>query len=155
MKLQAVLHFYLGCEFALIPKYNEGTRIDRMTSACPEHKTVYGSNGENYDYDAIKPILRPLSSMTEEEAVEVCKFATEAKRHKSIDILSIDVKRGYIHYMDGSMWSGDGVQEYNDLEVHFNRICPEQFHYLLSRGFDLFGLIPADLAINAKKGGEG
>lgn len=71
--------------------------------------------------ESVRPILRPLSSMTEEE-------------QEHLDSLN-NIDRGTIkHYKNVGI-----------LEVR-----PNEFLYLLSRGFDLFGLIDSGLAIEKK-----
>jgi hypothetical protein len=77
-------------------------------------------------FDCFKPLLRPLSDMTEEEAVNV---GILPKRH----------------------WHEDTPQEQIDwlcnnwnMEIY----SPSDLRYLLSEGFDLFGLIDAGLALD-------
>jgi hypothetical protein len=74
------------------------------------------------DYKDFKLHLRRLSSMTEEEMNE-CWFNMPGP---------VEVK---CEYRDG------GVKKFD--------ATPEQVHYLLSKGFDLFGLCDAVLAIDA------
>lgn len=95
-----------------------------------------------------KLVLRRLSDMSEEEAIELCKLQTPEKRWPDIDVH--DVSHCDIHFTDGSKWYGDGVEELNDLHVHFDGLNANQFAYLLSRSFDLFNLIDSGLAIDQK-----
>lgn len=82
----------------------------------------------------VKPILRRLEDMTEDEAIE---------------LLGITVPYATYHSKDhsGLYWSGAGV---SSAHLSFSYGDPRSFHYLLSRGFDLFGLINAGLAIDSK-----
>lgn len=73
--------------------------------------------------DFIKLILRPLASMTEEEMKEC----------------------GNMIY-DFSNDPGLNKWHWKDFEIG---LSPEQFHYLLSKGFDIFGLIESGLAIDS------
>lgn len=98
------LHLYLGCEAYW---QEEG------------YKSTY-SRPIDFDMlrdaDWIKPILRPLSSMTEEEGNEL-----EMMGHNAV---------------------------VNKFEI--NQFHAARTRYLLSKGFDLFGLIEAGLAIEKK-----
>jgi len=67
---------------------------------------------------ACKPILRPLLDMTEDEGKE----------------LDWTFRLGW-----ESRWDGIGIPQV---------LKPEEFRYLLSKGFDLFGLIHDDIAID-------
>lgn len=93
-------------------------------------------------------MLRRLSDMEEEEAVELVKLQTDQMWHESIDIFQI--KYNHIHFMDGSKWYGDGVEEFNDCYCYFNALQPRQFHLLLQRGFDLWNLIEQGDAVDVK-----
>lgn len=71
--------------------------------------------------DELKPILRPLSDMTLE---------------------------------DGKYFGIEDEKELGEWKYdfgYFGVLPPDDFHYLLSRGFDLFGLIDAGLAIDKTK----
>ena len=92
--------------------------------------------------------LRRLEDMDEFEAVELARLQIDPKRHSNVDVLFIEKER--IHYMDGSKWTGDGVEEFYDLYVYYNQLNATQFHYLLKQGFDLFNLIPSGQAIDSK-----
>jgi hypothetical protein len=110
------LHLYLGCE---IQSLSGGTMIYTLTGIGRKQALFsdrYGNEmwlAEN-DY---KPILRPLSSMTEDEKQEY-----EATR--------VFVRATPVHQIGNMQWT------------------PETFKYLLSKHFDLFGLIEAGLAID-------
>ena len=108
------VHFYLGCK-----AYWQCEGV-KSTYAAPINYTMLDSA------DWIKPILRPLSTMTDEEKVEVCEIA---------NLMTAE------HFIDAVL---DG-RPYN---LRWNT-CSELFRYLLSRGFDLFGLINEGLAFDA------
>lgn len=99
------LHLYLGCELKS-EKYPKDTPLDTEILHAIEHDNLYGE---------FKPILRPLSSMTEEENKE--RF-----------------NEWYLK------------EENTPLERNAREI-----KYLLSKHFDLFGLIDAGLAIDKTK----
>jgi len=70
----------------------------------------------------VEPILRPLSDMTEEEYATMLIIANQ----NNIKILERD-------------------------EIVLRQTAPEIMRYLLSKSFDLFGLIDAGLAIDKTK----
>lgn len=113
IEVKDVLHLYLGCE----AMYG-----DLKIVVCGLNINSYSIqniiNEETFKISDIKPILRQLSSMTEEELNEM-KFN-----------------------MPG------GVDIPNERAAFY--ITPHQVAYLLSKSFDLFGLIDAGLAIEKK-----
>ncbi len=89
-----------------------------------------------YPHDC-KPILRPLSSMTQDEVFHLFSFDPDSKgeiptRGNITDnFIQCEYGRGR------TIW------------MHASRFLPSQFTYLLSLGFDLFGLIESGLAIDS------
>lgn len=114
--LKDYLHLYLGCECVAKYPYN-GEKERRMTIIAPNlHELL-----DEVEY--CKPILRPLSDITEKEQDE-------------------------IWYSEEPM----GVAELNAGTIRRKVVlCPNRIKYLLSKGFDLFGLIQSGLAIDATK----
>jgi hypothetical protein len=96
---------------------------------------------------------RKLNSMTEEEAVEFIH-----RKHASI-LCNIDrteitkVSFGETkNIINFSYFKRRGSSaEAGSKTYYVNQSDPEQFHYLLSRGFDLFQLIDNNLAIEKKE----
>lgn len=124
-KIEDYLHLYLGCEvMGTEPAWGE-SRKGYLTGIHGEYEAeiqFFEEDGVNVSespaynkFTQVKPILRPLSSMTQEEADDYNK--------KSATRFSLDYFR-------------DQVME----EAEVTR-------YLLSKHFDLFGLIDAGLAI--------
>jgi hypothetical protein len=112
-ELKDYLHLYLGCEV----KWNTNivTLIDTDGINC----NVFGEplfSKSNTSIKNIKPILRPLSDMTEDE-------------HKE--------------------WQNIRFNREFKLKPVLTDAEYESFRYLLSKHFDLFGLIEAGLAIDA------
>lgn len=104
------LHLYLGCE--IITHSVDGKQVAKQilnTSWLDEIQR---------GYNPVKPILRPLSNMTEEEGKEAESAWNEF------------------------MGFGETISRGMNC-AHANRI-----KYLLSKGFDLFGLIEAGLALD-------
>lgn len=142
-EMKDFIHLYLGCE--VLGTYNDtnGSRgyLTGVTNGGTECEIQFiledGINVEEQpvfnSIDEVKLILRPLSDMSEEEAKELLLMndGEATKIHK--------ITNGGITY---------GIR--NDSEKYtryFGSLNPPQFVYLLSRGFDLFELIPAGLAI--------
>lgn len=163
-KIEDYLHLYLGCEciaddkkkgrLAAIDLCQSDNSIVMLTVRYSDDIDDWDVLNDNQEMSRVKPILRPLSDMTEEEMyqlllrqyspsediftqiVTTVKFnTTEPKRH---------LKHG-----SGVGYSGfksDG-SHYVTGTLSFTRLSSEQFTYLLKQGFDLFGLIDAGLAI--------
>ena len=124
-KLEDYLHFYLGCKV----KHAAFTKPLKLKSVGVNGGTISGLDFGEIHFDLraknIKPLLRPLSSMTEEEMKECGNMIYD-----------------YSNDPDLNIW------EWRDFEIG---LAPEQYHWLLSKGFDLFGLIEAGLAIDSSK----
>jgi hypothetical protein len=168
MKLEDVIHFYLGCEVEYegilngkelkaeqvankhdifyIPKVEKVIgkkrgflkQIYHAIDGTQKYKIGRRGLQSHYNCNRFKPILRPLSSMTEQEATELATIhkydipEDEGVREELIDIYTFDdgVLRIGTTYLPGKMFI-------------------EGLRYLLSRGFDLFSLIENNLAIDA------
>lgn len=129
MELKEVLHLYLGCEVT------DGEDVMTLTSVG-----LYGYTAANKEcksqgiFKRIKPILRPLSDMTEEE-------------WKSIIMeFSIDVVNAYNSYTR----YGDKPKHVLILEnrLNTNTLKFNDGMILLRKHFDLFGLIESGQAID-------
>ena len=129
-KIEDYLHYYIGC-FAIYAGHGkeEIITITGINTATENYSPkiyfdFYEHDGSDSDgiYWLKKLILRPLSSMTEDEFNEL---------EKQIG------------------FSDDTIFDENTWRYFDGTLLPEQFHYLLSKGFDLFGLIESGLAIDA------
>lgn len=116
----------------------EGTCIN--TTLEPDHIEQL-LNDEDGDIE-IKPYLRPMSSMTEEEAKEL-SILYDIK-----DILSIKITDEYIDFEvdDGFCSIDTKIIWYNDIISSI-----ETFDWLNKNHFDYRGLIPMGLAIAVTK----
>lgn len=115
-------------------KYYEG--VYTVESIDPTLSTVVACSDKfsvevlvGYDDYVIKPYLFPISSMTEEQKNECFKGTP----------LEID-KYGDIAVKDDLY----GGSQYTDLEIYL-----EVINWLLKNHFDIYGLIPMGLAIDA------
>lgn len=88
-QLKDYLHLYLGCQ-VLINDMGEDVLCTLVTMSCSGGCFASGTtkNGKLFNYhggaDSLKPILRKLSSMTEEEAWTAWKKGGEHSRHNGV-----------------------------------------------------------------------
>ena len=122
-ELKGYLHLYLGCE-ALIEGYTNREHPFNYRGIINYQLLL--ESGQHYSsVKAIKPILRPLSDMTEEEARECGNLVYD--------------------------FSGEPVFDKWGWKDFACLLASEQFLFLISKHFDLFGLIESGLAVNAAK----
>lgn len=140
-------HLYLGCICIEKSTGNQATfNIDRLNKSLlyPEDYTL---------------ILRPLSDMIQEEAIELCSihnpnpFDGDRLKHwvksevSEMEFLTVSNKKNaYSFQIDCT--NGD-VSVYKDDELHTTDGTAKMTAYLLSQHFDLFNLIPQGIAIDA------
>lgn len=136
------LHLYLGCEVvhAVVKEPEKLLGVayfpDRNQWCVRTDRNVKGQFGLMQSY---KPILRPLSDMTEEEIKEVAwilhRFKPEDVRGKdSVGNIKVTNRSPFYYWIN--------------VRQHLNAECCK---YLLSKGFDLFELIESGLAIDKTK----
>lgn len=126
-KIENYLHLYLGHNVMV---YNLHS-IMKLHSVSIDHNRILVSDGSLTRYvmmHEVKLILRPLSSITEEEADSI---------QEKYFFWSIDFDRDKIKF---AINIADRLSKQMDVA-----------RYLLSRGFDIFGLIDANLALDATK----
>jgi hypothetical protein len=136
MKLQDVIHYYIGCNLGTHEmKIGKLIGIDKKEP----HSTYYVKEFRhgcvekaddlhwNSDLGNLRPILRRLEDMTEEEA----KFILENYSFCSVD-MPMNKKKFAIEIAKRLV---------NQIPVA---------HYLLTQHFDLFNLIDAGLAVDQK-----
>lgn len=139
------LALYLGCDAEALVHYSgkPSQWVNCIivgvngSNAIVKHRDIYDvpwlHNSERQD---VKLHLRPLSSMTEEEKNEIGKML-----HPKCDTHEVNT------FMDALQ-----VKSYGDgTRVLTDNYTPKIFLHLLSRGFDLFGLIEKGEAIDATK----
>lgn len=131
-EIKDYLHLYLGCWVLIKPPQDEDRRVGQFIGFSDEHKLSarikFRSNTPEGRVNLLffKPILRPLSDMTEEEHQEWMNL------------------RGWVH----ENFNGkEGVE--NGIHCGFGDGFSAA--YLLKQGFDLFGLIESGLAIDKTK----
>lgn len=103
-------------------------------------------------------LLRPLSSLTEEEQQTLVRLHWHEKAVQ--DFVSVTPKPvecieevGHYSFRYEVVYKNKGVEPERNViaTIAFNRLTPEQLRYLLSIGIDLFYWIPAGLAIDKTK----
>jgi hypothetical protein len=141
-KIEDYIHLYIGCEVMfcaiegvpykckLVGVTTDSEGAHRIQLAEIEDDGELGSIFWDH-LEFIDPILRPLDSMTEEEAIELLCL--------TVPTTYVDVKKGGIAY---------GTEEAGVEYLFFASIDASRFKWLLSKGFDLFGLITDGLALN-------
>lgn len=143
-KIEDYLHLYIGCEFladgnrdTLAGVHYHANGIFALLGRETESTTPEGWWVDNCDF---KLLLRPLSSMTEEEKVRLALW--EFPNIKEAEISKNDSDNASICFR-----SETGMKCY----LNFHHISPESTRKLLKAGLDLFGLIESGLAIDKTK----
>jgi hypothetical protein len=131
------LHLYLGCEYQY--RYNDSaewrpSQIRLSIKVLSDHP---------YRWE-IKPILRPLSDMTEEEAIKYLRLKHNAYSGE----YEIKLRDNGFWWLFKTIASDERFKFFGEMLDESNS---DQFRWLLSKGFDLFGLIEAGLAIDKTK----
>lgn len=138
-ELKDYLHLYLGCEIIGTYRDASGSKgyLTGITNGGCDCEIQFiledGINVEEEPYindiAQVKPILRPLSDMTEDEENEI--------------------EGEYGSYGLGEKHLCNALKNH---DLRYVKKLDEAFgliHYLLSKSFDIFGLIEAGLAIDA------
>lgn len=139
MDLKDYLHYYLGCRAQAAPYGGQPKRQEYGKLAGIGIRDVVNIKFDTWQSIAdvsisgVKPILRRLEDMTEEEARDFLKHSIPGAEYIT-------------HNEHAVIWQSQGSRA----DIAFLFGPPAGFHYLLSKGFDLFGLIGAGLAIDIK-----
>jgi hypothetical protein len=160
-KITDYLHLFLGCEILWEFTDGSGGGTDTMTS--------YHLNEHRIGSITIKPILRSLSTMNEEESNNLAHLYSEWAWRKEYRVQSLDFtdKAAFltIYYILEGGPHGIGDGEYTEQLIispdsiwarsyaersHYKIVLNvhQMEYYLLSRSFDLFNLIDEGLAID-------
>jgi hypothetical protein len=150
-----VAHLYLGCDVMATYKKpfdfkGKFIGISMAEQAIVQHAPLAINQ---YSYENIKPLLRPLSDIQQEDLLPIKDnglipdFEILFQRFTGGYCIELDSVRddGYCLtiYPDGSVWC-----ICKDNNENYPYRGGELFAHLLSRGFDLFDLIPRGLAIS-------
>jgi hypothetical protein len=138
-EIKDVLHLYLGCEANVeVSEYYEAGQGKIISIDLEGEVCVISNKSTKYCVEAafhdIIPILSKLPDMTEEECWEWQREFTFF--HVSDDEYGRAYIEGRLHVIKDRVISSERM------------FRPEQTAWLLSKGFDLFGLIEQGLAID-------
>lgn len=143
MQVKDVLPYYLGSDFRV--RY-----VDSPEGSWTVWVKLTALRLAKLDDESIEQIqlaLRPLDSMTEEEALEFIKAQRPFYHHADLEYYAHDVMG--VTYRDGTMTMGVFGEPEGEYKISFYGCSPEGYHWLLSNGFDIFHLIQRGLAINS------
>ncbi len=177
-ELKDYLHLYLGCD-VIDTDGNRKLKFHCMVDGKPFVKIDTITTEEFFT--PMKLLLRPLSDITEEEGIHIARlalhdyinmkwFMNALRFGKFADTDKIPFQFEKEKYDDddelGECWKahmnipdteiGITIWEDFNVQVHDDDIFEvsnqvEITHYLLQRGFDIFLLIPAGLALDKTK----
>lgn len=145
MNIKDYLHYYIGQKY----------RTKYVDLDGPNHWLILTAKRldklDDLSIEWVQLALRKLEDMTDQEAFDLCEFQWPVEVTKYIRAQRGVVVEFRRKHSDPEMNNADGYT-YSAKAINWglNHWTTYQFHYLLSRGFDLFGLIPAGLAIDAK-----
>lgn len=163
--IKGFLHLYAGHIDCVTDSGTIGRLITVNTEAGIAVIRINPEMGQTISklYSELKPILRNLSSMTEEEAKSIhsiqhgghpdtyTRHEFDIRRAGSgwsiVRLDSMDIK--LIVTDHGNLWKAI-EEDGNPPHVEPMQYQNEIFRYLLSKGFDLFGLCESGLAIEKK-----
>lgn len=171
-KFKDVAHLYLGCEVKS-PFMGKNQKLCGVSKILmPEgHYELdpvieFNCNGR-YEvrptiWGGVKPLLRPLDSMTEEEVLTICKLACESvygdyrfskwsveRSPHELCHWDVNNKRSLYSFTVSSI-DGD-VLLYDGEDIDPVYIDSNYRFWYLKQGFDLFSLIPNGEAIDKTK----
>jgi hypothetical protein len=167
-KLEDYLHLYIDCK--IVGTYNDGSGsegfLTGVTNGGTECEIQFlledGINvteePELNNVTEVKPILRPLSDMTQDEFIELFKLCSLFDLSECSFIGTNDKDGVWCNaeyegrVIDAIRLVGDYVEMMNN-DGTFSGMNPQSkaFKFFISKHFDLFGLIEAGLAIDKTK----
>ena len=134
-KLIDYAHYYLGGEVLLDSQHWEDNTVDTFNGI----RLSEIESGFNH-----RLVLRPIMDMTEQEARDMVMAHPFYGKHET---MHWEYYRRAVHFK--VIYTGQSRRWCKQIAERGE--TPEQFKYLLSKGFDLFNLIPEGLAIDATK----
>lgn len=151
-KLKDYLHLYLGCQVVFEDCCYDLVGINNEIPAEEEQLPVFIYNDhighEQSSFDEVKPILRPLSDMSNVEAHTL--YSKYFGKDFALDF-SGDTGSANFHPKQVRVKSEHGLRIINgdDYETGDFMKVAGIVPYLLSKHFDLFGLIESGRAIDS------
>lgn len=156
-------HLYIGCDVIVTPY--EGASYQCKLTGVMHKRTDFenqirvqvfeadddegyeGAGIQWFDEDEVELLLRPIIDMTEDEAAE---FIHLKGRSIMCNIDRTEITR--IRFGETKNIIDFSYKKQNEVgskTYYVNQSDPEQFNFLLSRGFDLFGLIKKGFATDS------
>lgn len=156
MKFLEVAHLYVGAPCLIgdrnwkRPDISDRQRAPHIDPdyGKPITSTIDLHTLSQYIYKTT-PILKRLIDLTEEDILQLIRYIYHGytdkleKAHMFKVVISENRRVGVVKFTEGDLPETFHFYTYR-------RWSPEQFTYLLRQGYDLFGLIDADEAIDAK-----
>jgi len=136
-----VAHLYLGCD--MYTKFDDGSSGKQELTTYVLSGIINSWKGIRIRPIEIKPILRPLSDMTVEEFAAYSTMLERCDYEAYIEISDSGERRIGYEWEDGIC----GVL----INSYVGKNLVAVFSYLLSRSFDLFGLIESNQALDKTK----
>ena len=133
-----ILALYLGCT-ASAEGYSTGVVVSGVNLYSDKIQNVSGM--ETVPIDDIKLRLRPLSSMTNQQACKLINLKSEVYLSITAEVVNQHLLRFEFEYASSGRRRSSTQR--------FDELSPAQFLYLISEFFDLFGLIEKGEAIDA------
>lgn len=170
MKIAEYLKYYIGAPCSFGSEANGWIAVLDDVGGCSV-KLNGVPKLEYVSQDDVKPVLRKMEDMTEEEMIGLLQSMVPADMKDKPADDDYDIE---LFHNDGGLMVDNDVAIGADFECICAsgqiaiRVCgtidyyantndrarlynlPHAYHYLLSRGYDVFGLIRAGLAIDAK-----
>lgn len=135
MNLNQNFPLYLGCECETPDGIGQIYGVYRSGRIIVK----FGYGLRYYAWDEIKPILRRIESLTEDEATKLIRMYYDGySLIADIEVTKHEIRFKCCYHSSTRKW-----RKY----LSFHQLGADQFLYLLSLGIDLFGLIDNKLAI--------
>lgn len=141
--IKSYIHLYIGCRAK-----TTGGKYGKIVSASVDGTAIIVYDNEDprgfvISIAALKLILRPLESMTPKEITEYYEWPPRYEITKfSVEHYGIKIAYKYPDWITPGEWM------HSESFFHFNDIRrADKFLWLLSKGFDLFDLKDAGLAV--------
>jgi hypothetical protein len=154
-KLSDYIHYYIGCRIqkdsdALDYPTIEGVHnghviISEFRYKTPHCDKIFIRPRIWHTIEFVKPILRKLDSLTDDEIKEFIEWASLNEKY-----CDVSFERGSFGIIvNYSIDAGDQGVHRQSHNITFHAFSPKELVWLLSKGFDLFFLIKNGLAIDA------
>ena len=157
-----VAHLYKGCQIQypnpdggkpIVAKLtgvtSDGfeTTYKRKKSSCSGDLISFKDGkerGHETYVENCKPILKSLSDMPLDERIQLIALIND----ELVENITVKTNsKSYMVYIDGETEEDDS-EAFIEKHMFFDGFNPYQFLWLLSKGYDLFDLIPNGFAIN-------